>query len=84
MREIKTLILLSGFKTDFSLHYSGTRIPREAINLKSENSYFLFENAEKELTTGPVIGPFVSNPIPTSRAYPLGLVPKLKNRINTG
>ena len=70
--------LYRGFSSGFSLHYSGARTPFDSKNLKSANinADIVKQKIQAEIDAGRVAGPFDSQPIPTLRVSPLGLVPK--------
>ena len=76
--EQDRLQLLTGFKSGFSLQYSGPRKFRESQNLKSalEAPDLVESKLIKEIALGRVAGPFPTAPFPSLRVSPVGLVPK--------
>ncbi|MCU7858829.1 MAG: hypothetical protein KZQ86_03130 [Candidatus Thiodiazotropha sp. (ex Lucinoma kastoroae)] len=70
--------ILDGFRSGFSLHYSGTHVAVESKNLKSamESPAIVQDKIDKEILAGRVAGPFTERPMETLRVSPIGLVPK--------
>ena len=70
--------ILNGFLYGFPLHYTGTRMPRDAKNLKSARTRpeIVGQKIQAEIEAGRVAGPFDQRPLLNLRVSPLGLVPK--------
>ena len=71
-------LLRDGFQSGFKLQYSGSRVGRESVNLKSalRNPNAVLEKLTKEAKLGRVAGPFPTCPLPNLIISPVGLVPK--------
>lgn len=71
-------ILFSGFKSGFSLNYTGPRLATQCKNLKSaiQNPIVVKNKIEKELMEQRIAGPFQEPPFKFFRVSPIGLVPK--------
>ena len=67
-----------GFQFGFPLHYTGSRLPRDANNLKSVDVHpeIVRQKIKSEVDSGRVAGPFEQRPISTLRVSPIGLVAK--------
>ena len=70
--------LIQGFEFGFPLHYTGSRLPTEAKNLKSvyDHPDVVRQKIQNELDLGRIDGPFLEKPFSTLRVSPLGLVEK--------
>ena len=70
--------LIHGFQFGFPLHYTGSRLPTAANNLKSalEHPDVVRQKIQNEIGLGRIGGPFPEKPISTLRVSPLGLVEK--------
>ena len=76
--KIAAQILKDGFTFGFKLAYQGSRVAREAKNLKSIDNLLdkALEKLDKEVKLGRIAGPFQSMPLPDLIISPIGLVPK--------
>ena len=72
--------ILNGFLYGFPLHYTGTRMPRDAKNLKSARTRpeIVGQKIQAEIEAGRVAGPFDQRPLLNLRVSPLGLFQKKK------
>ena len=71
-------LLREGFSQGFKLGFKGSRVTREASNLKSVNQDLNAVQAklDKEIKLGRIAGPFSNLPLPKLIVSPVGLVPK--------
>ena len=71
-------LLREGFSSGFRLQYSGSRLGRDADNLKSalKDPELVKEKILKEVRLGRIAGPFSASPIHDLIVSPVGLVPK--------
>lgn len=70
--------LSEGLQYGFRLHYTGPRIHRESVNLKSafQQKGELIAKVEKEIKLGRIAGPFKTLPISNLQVSPVGVVLK--------
>lgn len=70
--------LAHGFEFGFSLHYTGSRMPKESKNLKAvfDHPEIIQQKLQTESQLGRIAGPFSERPISTLRVSPIGLVEK--------
>ena len=72
--------ILNGFIYGFPLHYTGARMPTDAMNFKSARTRpeIVGQKINAEIEAGRVAGPFDEHPLLNLCVSPLGLVPKKK------
>ena len=77
-KEPDASVLLNGFKSGFSIHYSGPIKSVECKNLKSanQNPDIVRKKIAKELSEDRIAGPFTEPPFKNFRVSPIGLVEK--------
>lgn len=77
-KEPDASVLLNGFRSGFSIHYSGPIKSMECKNLKSanQNPDIVRQKLAKELMEDRIAGPFKEAPFTNFRVSPIGLVEK--------
>ena len=77
-KEPDASVLLNGFKSGFSIHYSGPIKSMECKNLKSvnQNPDIVRKKLDKELLEDRIAGPFPMAPFDNFRVSLIGLVEK--------